>query len=132
VKLSDQFRPCYTTVAAAGKRADRIAARLALAAVEPLTAGAERLTLTLALDDTPTPSPDFSPRGSLSTDGRDRRLVAVSPIGATAGMPRISPDGRPRRRPSPARRPLAVHPLGRGPDGEPRPERSGLLMTLDG
>jgi len=24
-KLSDQFRPCYTAVAAAGKRADRIA-----------------------------------------------------------------------------------------------------------
>ena len=39
-KLSDQFRPCYTTVAAAGKQADRIAARLALAAIEPLTGGA--------------------------------------------------------------------------------------------
>ena len=52
-KLSDQFRPCYTAVAAAGKRADRIAARLALAAIEPMTDGVERLTL--ALDDTPTP-----------------------------------------------------------------------------
>src|SRR5215203_3734669 len=52
-KLSDQFRPCYTTVAAAGKQADRIAARLALAAIEPLTDGAGRLIL--ALDDTPTP-----------------------------------------------------------------------------
>jgi hypothetical protein len=52
-KLGDQFRPCYTTVAAAGKRADRIAARLALAAIEPLVSGVERLTL--ALDDTPTP-----------------------------------------------------------------------------
>ena len=51
-KLSDQFRPCYTTVAAAGKQADRIAARLALAAIEPLTDGAGRLIL--ALDDTPT------------------------------------------------------------------------------
>jgi hypothetical protein len=51
--LSDQFRPCYTAVAAAGKRADRIAARLALAAIEPLVGGVERLTL--ALDDTPTP-----------------------------------------------------------------------------
>ena len=51
-RLSDQFRPCYTTVAAAGKHADRIAARLALAAIEPLTDGAGRLIL--ALDDTPT------------------------------------------------------------------------------
>jgi DDE superfamily endonuclease len=51
--LSGQFRPCYTTVAAAGKKADQVATRLAFAAVKPLMAGAERLTL--ALDDTPTP-----------------------------------------------------------------------------
>jgi len=51
-KLSGQFRPCYTAVAAAGRRADRIAARLALAVIEPLVGGAQRLTL--ALDDTPT------------------------------------------------------------------------------
>jgi hypothetical protein len=51
-KLSDQFRPCYTAVAAAGKEADRVAARLALEAVKPLVADAGRLTL--ALDDTPT------------------------------------------------------------------------------
>src|SRR6516164_3798588 len=52
VKLSDQFRPCYTAVAAAGKRADRIARRLLIEVVEPLTEGAGRVTL--ALDDTPT------------------------------------------------------------------------------
>ena len=52
-KLSDQFRPCYTAVAAAGKRADRIARRLLTEVVEPLVAKADRLTL--ALDDTPTP-----------------------------------------------------------------------------
>src|SRR3954469_17356056 len=52
-KLSDQFRPCYTAVAAAGKQADRIAARSALAAIEPLTDGGGRLIL--ARDDTPTP-----------------------------------------------------------------------------
>jgi DDE superfamily endonuclease len=52
-KLSDQFRPCYTAVAAAGRKADGIAARLAMEAVRPLIADAERLTL--ALDDTPTP-----------------------------------------------------------------------------
>jgi DDE superfamily endonuclease len=50
--LSDQFRPCYTAVAAAGKKAGTIAARLVLAVVEPLVGGAARLTL--ALDDTPT------------------------------------------------------------------------------
>jgi hypothetical protein len=52
-KLSDQFRPCYTAVAAAGKKADGVAARLALEAVKPLIADADRLIL--ALDDTPTP-----------------------------------------------------------------------------
>jgi hypothetical protein len=51
-RLSDQFRPCYTAVAAAGKRADRIATRLVMEVVWPLVKGAERMTL--ALDDTPT------------------------------------------------------------------------------
>jgi hypothetical protein len=50
-KLSDQFHPCYTAVAAAGKKADSIAARLVIEAVTPLVDGAGRLTL--ALDDTP-------------------------------------------------------------------------------
>jgi DDE superfamily endonuclease len=49
--LSDHFQHCYTAVAAAGKKADSIAARLVLAVVEPLLNGAERLTI--ALDDTP-------------------------------------------------------------------------------
>jgi DDE superfamily endonuclease len=51
--LSAEFRPCYTTVAAAGKRADLIAAHLAHTVVKPLVASAPRLTF--ALDDTPTP-----------------------------------------------------------------------------
>jgi hypothetical protein len=51
-RLSDQFRPCYTAVAAAGKRADRIARRLLTEVVRPLLKGGARLTL--ALDDTPT------------------------------------------------------------------------------
>ncbi len=38
--LSHDFRPCYTTVSMAGKRADLIAARLAHAVVKPLVAGA--------------------------------------------------------------------------------------------
>jgi len=50
--LSADYKPAYTTVAAAGKRADSVAARLALAVVKPLIAGAARLTF--ALDDTPT------------------------------------------------------------------------------
>jgi hypothetical protein len=51
-KLGDRFRPCYTAVAAAGKRADRIARRLLTEVVRPRLEGASRLTL--ALDDTPT------------------------------------------------------------------------------
>ena len=37
--LSDQFRPCYTAVAAAGKKAGMIAADLVLAVVRPLVGG---------------------------------------------------------------------------------------------
>lgn len=51
--LSAEFRPAYATVAAAGKRADTIAARLANTVVRPLVGGSERLLL--GLDDTPTP-----------------------------------------------------------------------------
>jgi hypothetical protein len=50
--LSADYKPVYTTVAAAGKRADAIAARLAREVVKPLVATAGRLTF--ALDDTPT------------------------------------------------------------------------------
>src|SRR3954449_9946881 len=38
--LSDEYRRCYATVAAAGARTDRIAARLAHEVVKPLVAGA--------------------------------------------------------------------------------------------
>src|SRR4051794_32713318 len=50
--LSDLFRPCYTAVAATGKKAETVAAYLVLWVVKPLVSGAERLTL--AIDDTPT------------------------------------------------------------------------------
>ncbi len=50
--LSQEFRPCYTTVSAAGKRADGVAARLVHGVVRPLLAGMSRLVF--ALDDTPT------------------------------------------------------------------------------
>jgi len=52
VGLSGEFRPCYTTMAAAGSHTDAVAARLAHAVVKPLVAGAGRLLF--ALDDTPT------------------------------------------------------------------------------
>src|SRR3954467_13079030 len=48
--LSDEHRPCYTPVAAAGSRPDRIGARLLREVVKPLLADANRLVL--ALDDT--------------------------------------------------------------------------------
>jgi hypothetical protein len=51
--LSGDYKPVYTTVAAAGKRADSVAARLALAVVKPLVEHTSRLTF--AIDDTPTP-----------------------------------------------------------------------------
>src|SRR4051794_25200372 len=51
-KLSGRYQSCYIAVAAAGRRADRIARRLLTEVVRPLLAGATRLTL--ALDDTPT------------------------------------------------------------------------------
>ena len=50
--LSGEYRPVYTTVAAAGKRTDLIAAHLVREVVKPLVAGAGRLAF--ALDDTPT------------------------------------------------------------------------------
>ncbi|QJW98405.1 hypothetical protein [Frigoriglobus tundricola] len=50
--LSNEFRPGYATVSAAGARADSIAARLLYEVVQLLVAGATRLTL--VLDDTPT------------------------------------------------------------------------------
>jgi hypothetical protein len=50
--LSGEFRPSYTTVAAAGRQADAVAARLAHAVLKPFVGGMGRLLF--ALDDTPT------------------------------------------------------------------------------
>jgi DDE superfamily endonuclease len=50
--LSADYKPVYTTISAAGKRADAIAARLAHRVLKPLLAGLLRLVF--ALDDTPT------------------------------------------------------------------------------
>jgi DDE superfamily endonuclease len=51
--LSSEFRPCYTTVAAAGRCADRIAGRLLHTVLGPLLASLDRVVL--GVDDTPTP-----------------------------------------------------------------------------
>jgi hypothetical protein len=51
--LGEQFRSCYTTIAAAGRKADGGAVRLIYEVLKPLLAGTNRLAL--ALDDTPTP-----------------------------------------------------------------------------
>lgn len=51
--LSQEFRPCSTTVSAAGKRTDGVAARLVHGVVKPLLAGVSRLVF--GIDDTPTP-----------------------------------------------------------------------------
>ena len=45
--LSRQYRPCYTTVAAAGKQSDRIAVRLIHEVAKPLVADLPRLILAL-------------------------------------------------------------------------------------
>ncbi|WP_162668655.1 transposase [Gemmata massiliana] len=50
--LGDEYRSCYTMVAATGSRPDRIAARLLREVVKPLVGDARRLSF--ALDDTPT------------------------------------------------------------------------------
>ena len=50
--LSSQYRRCYATAAAVGRRTERIATRLLLLLIKPLVADTPRLVL--ALDDTPT------------------------------------------------------------------------------
>src|SRR5262245_30420414 len=50
--LSAEYRRCYATVSAAGKRTDLVAAHLAHEVAKPLVADDDRLTF--ALDDTPT------------------------------------------------------------------------------
>src|SRR5215831_6190899 len=42
--VTDEFRPAYNTVAAAGKRTDLMAARLAHSALQPMLTASERLT----------------------------------------------------------------------------------------
>ena len=50
--ITDDYRPAYTTVAAAGKRTDLLAAQLAHSALRPMLDQTDRLTF--GIDDTPT------------------------------------------------------------------------------
>ena len=52
-ELSPEFRPCYNTIAAAGKRTGDIAAQLTHDALKPILNDASRFVF--AIDDTPTP-----------------------------------------------------------------------------
>ena len=81
--LSDRYQPCYTTVAAAGKRADLASARLLNDAVRPLVADQERLTL--ALDDTPTQRYGPTSRGPASITTRRPARPARRTSTATSG-----------------------------------------------
>ncbi|MDY3557395.1 transposase [Gemmata sp. JC717] len=51
-QLSDQYRRCYATVAAVGRRTERVAMLVLLELIKPLVADGPRVIL--ALDDTPT------------------------------------------------------------------------------
>jgi DDE superfamily endonuclease len=102
--LSDDYRPCYTTVAAAGKRADLVAAGVAHEVVKPLVADQPRLVL--ALDDTPTPrygphvqgagihhNPTPGPTGSAFLYGHLWVVLAVlvpHPLWGVAALPLLA------------------------------------------
>jgi hypothetical protein len=90
--LSDQFRSCYTAVAAAGNKAETVAVYLVLGVVKPLVSGAGRLTL--AIDDTPTPRYGPEVEGPASTTIRPPARPARPTSTATSfvlGLPAAHP-----------------------------------------
>jgi hypothetical protein len=102
--LSREYRRCYPSVAAAGKKADDVAARLVNEVVKPLVAGQERITL--ALDDTPTErygpcvqgagihhNPTPGPAGSVHVYGHIfvvLGLLAVHPAWGVIALPLLA------------------------------------------
>lgn len=102
--LSQQFRPCYTTVSAAGRRAEGVAARLAHGVLKPILAGMDRLAF--AIDDTPTPrygpqvqgagvhhNPCPGPAGSPFVYGHVwvvLGLLACHPVWGTVALPLLA------------------------------------------
>ncbi len=85
--LSGEYRRCYTTVSAAGKRTDLIAARLTHEVVKPLVADAGRLTF--ALDDTPTErsGPHVIPGDVTESAGR-QQVGSRQPVGRSVSASR--------------------------------------------
>jgi hypothetical protein len=102
--LSDQYRRCYATAAAVGRRTERVAMRLLLDLVRPLVADAPRLVL--ALDDTPTErygpkvqgagvhhNPTPGPAGSPFVYGHVwvvLGLVVAHPLGGVVALPLLA------------------------------------------
>ena len=102
--LSDQYQSCYLAVAAAGKKAETIAAYLVLWVVKPLVSKAERLMI--ALDDTPTRrygphvqgagihhNPTPGPAGSVHVYGHIfvvLGLLAVHPVWGVIALPLLA------------------------------------------
>jgi hypothetical protein len=102
-QLSDQFRACYTTVSAAGKRANGIAVQL-IDLLKPLVADSKRLIF--GIDDTPTPrygplvqgagihhNPTPGPAGSPFVYGHVFvviALLACHPLWGTIALPLLA------------------------------------------
>src|SRR5439155_830257 len=76
--LSHEYRPCYTTVAAAGRRADGVAARLVHGVLKPILGGMDRLVF--GIDDS-----------RLRRDAALRTVPARRP--GRRGRPRAYGDG---------------------------------------
>jgi hypothetical protein len=74
--LSSEYRPCYTTLSAAGRRADSMAARLLHTVLKPLLRDTDRVVVTL--DATPTP------RSGPQVEGAG---IHHNPTPGTAGSP---------------------------------------------
>ncbi|MBN9590594.1 MAG: transposase, partial [Alphaproteobacteria bacterium] len=99
--LSNQYRRCYATAAAAGRRTEGLATRLLLGVLKPLVADTPRVVL--ALDDTPTPrygpkvrgagvhhNPAPGPTGSSFLYGHVwvvLGLLAAHPLGGIVALP---------------------------------------------
>jgi hypothetical protein len=103
-RLSDQYRRCYDTVAAVGRRTERLATRLLLELIKPLVADESRVVL--ALDDTPTPrygpqvqgagvhhNPTPGPAGSPFVYGHVwvvLGLLVAHPLGGIVALPLLA------------------------------------------
>src|SRR3954466_3502279 len=95
-RLSGQYQSCYVAVAAAGKRADRIARRLLTEVARPLLKGDTRLTL--ALDDTPTQRYGPHVQGASTTTRPPARPAPPTSMGMSSWFSACSSPIRPGAR----------------------------------